>query len=474
MTDAALTADAPTPTTLDLAVIPGDGIGPEVIAEALKVLEARRPQGRSSRTTDYDLGAERYLATGEMLPDSVLAEIAEHDAILLGAVGGRPATRTCRRGSSSAGCCCGCASSSTTTSTCARRGSTPARRPRCADPGEVDFVVVREGTEGPYVGNGGALRVGTPHEIATEVSVNTALRRRAGRPRRVRPGRSAAPAEAHPGAQDQRARPRRRRVVAAWSARSAPEFPDVSRRLPARRRRDDLHGHRPGALRRDRHRQPVRRHHHRPRRRHHRRHRAGRQRQHQPRPHRTRACSSRCTAPPRTSPGSRRPTRPRRSCRWRCCSTTSGSTTPPGASRTPSWPTSPSGRPAARVARRRGRRRDRRPPLSAAVDRSARRSRTARRVAVCGIAPCSPRRDDVPMSIDRRRPASPRPRSSDERLAEILANPGFGVHFTDHMVVVEWTPRRGWHDARVHAVRARSRSTRRRPSCTTRRRSSRA
>ena len=125
--------------------------------------------------TRYDLGAERYLATGEVLPDSVLEEIRAHDAILLGAVGGRRATRTCRRASSSAACCCGCASRSTTTSTCGPRGSTPASRRPLADPGEVDFVVVREGTEGPYTGNGGALRVGTPAEIATEVSVNTAF-----------------------------------------------------------------------------------------------------------------------------------------------------------------------------------------------------------------------------------------------------------------------------------------------------------
>ena len=115
------------PGTLRLAVIPGDGIGPEVTAEALKVLE--RGRGRPAvkfEPTRYDLGAERYLATGEVLPDSVLAEIREHDAILLGAVGGKPGDPNLPpRASSSAACCCGCASSSTTTSTCGRRGSTP-------------------------------------------------------------------------------------------------------------------------------------------------------------------------------------------------------------------------------------------------------------------------------------------------------------------------------------------------------------
>ena len=75
-------------TSLKLAVIPGDGIGPEVTAEALKVLEAASPV--KFEQTEYDLGAERYLRTGEVLPDSVIAEVREHDAILLGAVGGKP------------------------------------------------------------------------------------------------------------------------------------------------------------------------------------------------------------------------------------------------------------------------------------------------------------------------------------------------------------------------------------------------
>src|SRR5919112_3593184 len=76
--------------TQRLAVIGGDGIGPEVTAEALKVLEAAAPAGVKLEQTSYDLGAQRYLATGEVLPDSVLAEIRGHDAILLGAVGGKP------------------------------------------------------------------------------------------------------------------------------------------------------------------------------------------------------------------------------------------------------------------------------------------------------------------------------------------------------------------------------------------------
>src|SRR6476469_5286712 len=181
--------------SLDIAVIGGDGIGPEVVAEGLKVLSAVTAGHRPKvTTTEYDLGARRWHATGETLPDSVLEEIRGHDAILLGAVGdpGVP-------------------------SGVLERGlllrlrfaldhyvnlrparlypgvTSPLAVERVA-PNGIDFVVVREGTEGPYVGNGGALRVGTPAEVATEVSVNTrygvervvrdAFRRAQGRPRR--------------------------------------------------------------------------------------------------------------------------------------------------------------------------------------------------------------------------------------------------------------------------------------------------
>jgi 3-isopropylmalate dehydrogenase len=169
----------PETTSLKLAVIPGDGIGPEVTAEALKVLEQATPAEVKFEPTRYDLGAERYLATGEVLPDSVLDEIRQHDSILLGAVGGKPGDPNLPPG-------------------ILERGLLlrlrfeldhyvnlrPSRIfPGAASPlaesviggREVDFVVVREGTEGPYTGNGGALRVGTPQEIATEVSVNTAF-----------------------------------------------------------------------------------------------------------------------------------------------------------------------------------------------------------------------------------------------------------------------------------------------------------
>jgi 3-isopropylmalate dehydrogenase len=155
-------------SALKLAVIAGDGIGPEVIAEALKVLDVVLP---GVETTEYDLGARRYHATGETLPDGVVDELRAHDAILLGAIG-----------------------DPSVPSGVLERGLLltlrfaldhhvnlrPSRlhagvsSPLAGDP-KIDFVVVREGTEGPYTGNGGAIRVGTPHEVATEVSLNTAF-----------------------------------------------------------------------------------------------------------------------------------------------------------------------------------------------------------------------------------------------------------------------------------------------------------
>ena len=153
---------------MKLAVIPGDGIGPEVIGEALSVLDAVRP---GVATTDYDLGARRYHETGEVLPDGVIDELRGHDAILLGAIG-----------------------DPSVPSGLLERGLLlrirfaldhhvnlrpsrlydGVRSPLAGNPA-IDFVVVREGTEGPYTGTGGAIRAGTPHEVATEVSLNTAF-----------------------------------------------------------------------------------------------------------------------------------------------------------------------------------------------------------------------------------------------------------------------------------------------------------
>src|ERR1700712_3602644 len=155
-------------SALKLAVIAGDGIGPEVIGEALEVLDVVLP---GVETTEYDLGARRYHATGETLPDGVVDELRTNDAILLGAIG-----------------------DPSVPSGVLERGLLLTLRfaldhhvnlrpsklypgvqsPLAGDP-TIDFVVVREGTEGPYTGNGGGIRVGPPHEVATGVSLNTAF-----------------------------------------------------------------------------------------------------------------------------------------------------------------------------------------------------------------------------------------------------------------------------------------------------------
>ena len=168
----------PAQKTYQLAVIPGDGIGGEVVAEALKVLDAvvaTSDSGVRFERTRFDLGAERYLATGEVLPDSVLAEIRGHDAILLGAVGGKPNDPNLPPGILERGLLLRLRFELDHYVNLRPSRIYPGAASPLAEPGEVDFVVVREGTEGPYTGNGGALRVGTPAEVATEVSVNTAF-----------------------------------------------------------------------------------------------------------------------------------------------------------------------------------------------------------------------------------------------------------------------------------------------------------
>jgi 3-isopropylmalate dehydrogenase len=177
--------------TVRLAVIGGDGIGPEVVAEAIKVLRAAASDV-AIETTSYDLGSQRWLRTGETLPASVLGEISGHDAILLGAVG-----------------------DPSVPSAVLERGlllrlrfefdQYVNLRPVRLYPGvesplsghrsvAVDMLVVREGTEGPYIEAGGVMRKGTPGEVATQESINTAfgigrvtryaLQRAAARPRR--------------------------------------------------------------------------------------------------------------------------------------------------------------------------------------------------------------------------------------------------------------------------------------------------
>jgi 3-isopropylmalate dehydrogenase len=155
---------------INLAVIAGDGIGPEVIAQGIRVLDkVAAKHGVTFEKTEYDLGAAYWHRTGEVLPDSVMAELAKSDVILLGAVG-----------------------DPTVPSGILERGLLLKLRfafdhyvnlrPALLRPGvkgplatkaPIDFIVIREGTEGPYSGAGGALAVGTAAEIATEESLNT-------------------------------------------------------------------------------------------------------------------------------------------------------------------------------------------------------------------------------------------------------------------------------------------------------------
>lgn len=164
------------PNTVRLAVIPGDGIGPEVIAEAVKVIDAvTAGSDLAFEKTHFSLGADRYLATGDVLTDEDLAAISEHDAILLGAVGGTPGDPRLAGANIERGLLLKLRFSLDHYVNLRPTTLFPGIASPLANPGEVDFVVVREGTEGPYVGNGGAIRQGTPHEIANEVSVNTAF-----------------------------------------------------------------------------------------------------------------------------------------------------------------------------------------------------------------------------------------------------------------------------------------------------------
>ncbi|CAA9397699.1 MAG: 3-isopropylmalate dehydrogenase [uncultured Propionibacteriaceae bacterium] len=171
-------SDAQNAATKKLAVIGGDGIGPEVVAEGLKVLDAVAGSGRFS-ITSYDLGATRWQRTGEVLPDSVMAELAQADVILLGAVGAAPGATDVPSGLLERGLLLKLRFAFDHYVNLRPSRLFPGVPTPLADSvtagKEVDFVVVREGTEGLYCGNGGVVRGGTPAEIATEVSINTAF-----------------------------------------------------------------------------------------------------------------------------------------------------------------------------------------------------------------------------------------------------------------------------------------------------------
>jgi 3-isopropylmalate dehydrogenase len=140
-----------------VGIIGGDGIGPEVIAEALKVVRAA---GVKLDTVEYDLGGTRYLRDGTILPDEILEEWRGLDALLLGAVG-------------TPGVPPGVIERGLLLKMRFELDLYINQRPFLYPPNNVDMIVIRENTEGPYVGEGGVLRKGTVHEVATQGSVNT-------------------------------------------------------------------------------------------------------------------------------------------------------------------------------------------------------------------------------------------------------------------------------------------------------------
>ena len=160
---------------IDLAVIPGDGIGPEVVAQAVRVLEAALNGSDTGLSlTEYDLGAHHWLTTGETLSAETLEAIRGHEAILFGAIGAAPGDTRIPSGLIERELLLKLRFS---LDHCVNQRPArlyPGTHSPLSQPGDIDFIVVREGTEGPYVGNGGVIRENTDFEIATEVSINTA------------------------------------------------------------------------------------------------------------------------------------------------------------------------------------------------------------------------------------------------------------------------------------------------------------
>lgn len=156
---------------LNLAVIAGDGIGPEVTSVGLAALEKSLMGSVELDITNYDFGSDRYLSSGEALTDADLQDLSQHDAILLGAIGDpRVPSGVLERG-----LLLKLRFAFDHHINLRPSKLYPGVQSVLKDAGNIDFVVVREGTEGPYVGNGGAIRQGTDQEIANEVSVNTAF-----------------------------------------------------------------------------------------------------------------------------------------------------------------------------------------------------------------------------------------------------------------------------------------------------------
>lgn len=161
--------------SINLAVIAGDGIGPEVVAQAERVLDRVTDLENIKLTkTPYALGAEHWLASGETLTEEAKTQLATHDVILFGAVGADPRSAEVPSGLIEREILLNLRFSFDHYINLRPSRLFPGAVSPLSDPGDIDFVVVREGTEGPYAGNGGVLRAGTPAEVATEVSLNTA------------------------------------------------------------------------------------------------------------------------------------------------------------------------------------------------------------------------------------------------------------------------------------------------------------
>ena len=158
--------------TYKIAVMPGDGTGPEVVAEGVKVLQVAAGKfGFSLELTDFDYGGDRYLRTGEVLPNNAVDELRKHDAIFLGAIG-HPDVNP------------GILEKGILLTLRFALDQYVNLRPvilypnvetplKNKGPDDIDFVVVRENTEGLYVGAGGVLKKGTADEVAVQESINT-------------------------------------------------------------------------------------------------------------------------------------------------------------------------------------------------------------------------------------------------------------------------------------------------------------
>ena len=249
----ALTAGIGGPV-MKLAVIAGDGIGPEVIEQAIKVLDVVRP---GVEKTEYDLGARRYHATGETLPAGVVDELRGHDACC----SARWAIPRCPAGPGT-----GAAARDAGPTRPAREpasvAAVPGWRRRWPARRTIDLVVVREKTEGAYAGTGGAIHAGTPYAVATEGASTP----RSEIERVVHDAFTPAAKRRKKLTLVHKKKSSGQSVAATVAEDSATEYPDVEVAY--------LHvdattfhlGQRSGAVRRDCDRQPVRRHHHRPRR----------------------------------------------------------------------------------------------------------------------------------------------------------------------------------------------------------------